>query len=84
MMIGSTSEFILAEIPAACRRARRRFRRRPADQLGAHVLRRGHQQLEIARLEVAGDVIEQLGDIAAGFGVGGEVAEVGVDLAVTG
>ena len=38
------------------------------DQLGPHVLRRDDEPLQIARLEIAGDVVEQLRRIAAVFG----------------
>src|SRR6476469_2705831 len=63
----------------ACPPWRWRSRRRSAGSARAGVGRGYDQLLQVPRLEIAGDVIEQLGDIAAELRVGGEIAEVGVN-----
>ncbi len=48
-------------------------------QPGAHRQRRDRQHLGRGRFDIAGDEIEQPAGVAAGFGIGGEEAEVGID-----
>ena len=77
---GSTTELSLAQIAPG----------RPAADMGdlgldmgddvrPHVARRHRDQLERARLDIAGDIIEDVGDIAADPRIGGEETEIGVD-----
>ena len=49
------------------------------DNLVAQVVRRHVTSSSAARLDIAGDVVEDVGDVAADPGIGGEEAEIGVD-----
>jgi hypothetical protein len=45
----------------------------------AQAVRRERQQFQLLRLDIAGDVIEQLRRIAARARIGGEEAQIGID-----